>query len=131
MERLSQPSLSRALLLSAGVGLVWIVLAWRSPTLTYHFAPLIGGVVGPLSLRTQGRAEASLAQRAAGAVLGLMLAVTLLLEVAGRQEGPNFLEVGPAWPEAVLFAAIGVVIGARTASREQPGLLGGLVDNTV
>ncbi len=128
---LKAPTLLRSLLFSGGVGLVWIFLAFRNPALTYHFAPLIAGVIGPLSLRTQGRASEVLARKTGGIVLALLLAITLLLEVSGNQEGPNFLESGPAWPEAVLFAVIGVLIGARAASRENPGLLGGLVDNTV
>ena len=91
----------------------------------------MGAAVGPLSLRTQGRADGALTQKTGAIVLAMMLGVTLLLELAGRQEGPNFLEMGPAWPEAVLFAAIGVFVGTRAASRENPGLLGGLVDSTV
>ena len=123
--------MTRALFLSGVVAVAWIVLAWRSPNLTYHFAPLVGAAVGPLSLRTQGRADGALTQKTGAIVLAMMLGVTLLLELAGRQEGPNFLEMGPAWPEAVLFAAIGVFVGTRAASRENPGLLGGLVDSTV
>ena len=126
----AQPTKARALVLSGAVAAAWIVLAWRSPTLTYHFAPLIGGAVGPLSLRSHGRAEAQLTKMVAGIVLAMMLGVTLLLEVAGRQEGPNFLESGPAWPEAVLFSLVGVAVGANAAARERPGLLGGLVDST-
>lgn len=127
----SKPTMTRALFLSGVVAVAWIVLAWRSPNLTYHFAPLVGAAVGPLSLRTQGRADGALTQKTGAIVLAMMLGVTLLLELAGRQEGPNFLEMGPAWPEAVLFAAIGVFVGTRAASRENPGLLGGLVDSTV
>ena len=37
---LKQPSMARALLVSGGVGVIWLVLAWRNPSLTYHFAPL-------------------------------------------------------------------------------------------
>ena len=128
---LKLPSMARALLVSGGVGVIWLVLAWRNPSLTYHFAPLIGAAVGPLSLRTQGQADSSLANKTGGIVLAFMLGITLLLELAGRQEGPNFLEMGPAWPEAVLFSAIGVFVGVRAASRENPGLLGRLVDSTV
>jgi len=122
--------MARALLLSGVVALAWIVLAWRSPTLTYHFAPLIGGAVGPLSLRTLGRADAQIGRTVGALVLAMMLGVTLILEVAGRQEGPNFLEVGPAWPEAVLFAVLGTAVGVRAATRERPGMLGTLVDST-
>ena len=126
-----EPTTARALLFSGIVAIAWILLAWRSPTLTYHFAPLIGGAVGPLSLRTKGQATGSHGRKVAGLVLAMMLGVTLLLELTGLQEGPNFLESGPAWPEAVLFAIIGVAVGANAATRERPGLLGSLVDNTV
>ena len=84
-----------------------------------------------MCIRDRGQADSSLANKTGGIVLAFMLGITLLLELAGRQEGPNFLEMGPAWPEAVLFSAIGVFIGVRAASRENPGLLGRLVDSTV
>lgn len=126
-----KPTAARALLLSGTVGIVWLMLAWRSPTLTYHFAPLVGGAVGPLSLRTQGRANARLSRNVGLGVLAMLGSVTLVLELAGHQEGPNFLHMGPAWPEAVLFILIGVAIGVRSASRARPGILGSLVDTTV
>ena len=125
---LSKPTALRAVVFSGVVAVVWLALAWRNPTLTYHFAPLIGGVVGPLSLRSQGRADAALSRKVGGIVLAMLGGVTLVLELAGRQEGPNFLHAGPAWPEAVLFLIVGVAVGVRAASRERPGLLGSLIE---
>ena len=75
---LNQPSMARALLVSGGVGVIWLVLAWRNPSLTYHFAPLIGAAAGPLSLRTQGRADSSLANKTGGIVLAFMLGLSLI-----------------------------------------------------
>lgn len=122
--------MARALLFSGVVGGAWLILAWRNPTLTYHFAPLIGGVVGPLSLRRQGKVDSKLGLSTGAAVLALLLGITLLLEITDKQLGPNFVESGPAWPEAVLFSFIGVALGVRAATRESPGLLGWLVDST-
>ena len=123
-----QPSMARALLVSGGVGVIWLVLAWRNPSLTYHFAPLIGGAIWPLSLRSQGQASAQDGRIAAAGALAMMLVVTVILLIGNAMAGPNFLHQGPAWPEAVLFAVVGAAIGMRTATRERPGLLGGLVD---
>ena len=120
--------MARALLFSGVVAVVWVILAWRSPTLTYHFAPLIAAIVGPLSLRREGRADLKLGIATGTAVLGLLLGVTLLLEVTNKQLGPNFLESGPAWPESVLFSVIGVAVGVRATTRENPGILGRLFE---
>ncbi|MDW3179821.1 MAG: hypothetical protein R8J94_20690 [Acidimicrobiia bacterium] len=126
----SEPTHVRGAALTALVCLIWIGLAWRSPELNYHFAPLIASVLWPLSLRSQGRRATNETMVAAVGSAGFVFATTLALVLFDKLEGPNFLERGPAWPEALLFGVIGAAFGARSASRERPGLLGGLVDTT-
>ncbi len=128
-ESFNKATHRRGALLTTLVCGVWVFLSARNPTLHYHFAPLIGGLVWPLSLRTQGvRPLADAVRGGAGAAV-LTLAVTVGILVAGNMEGPNFLHEGPAWPEAVLFALVGALLGARAASRERPGFLGRIVES--
>ena len=125
-----EPSHLRGAALTALVCVVWIFLARRSPELHYHFAPLIAAALWPLSLRTQGRRSVQDAVVGGVGAVVLTWATTLLIQHAGYMDGPNFLERGPAWPEAVLFAVLGALVGARTASRARPGILGNIVDAT-
>ncbi len=126
-----KPTHLRGALLTGLVLVAWFFLARRRPELHYHFAPLIASALWPLSLRTQGRRSNRDAVVGGAGAIALTLAATLLIQVLGNLDGPNFLHRGPAWPEAVLFAIVGAAVAARAASRERPGLLGGLVDTTV
>ena len=119
----------RGALLSLAVALVWVFLASRNPTLHYHFAPLIGAAVWPISIRTIGQRPRNDAFLAGAGSAGVILAATLWLQLADNLRGPNFLHQGPAWPEAVLFVIVGAAFGARVASRKRPGLIGGIVEN--
>lgn len=111
---------------SAAVLIIWAVLAARRPTLTYHFAPLISGVAWPLATRYGGRAETATATTAAGLSFLVTAAVAVGLSVADQLRGPTFVsETGAVW-EAVLFGAVGALLGARAASREKAGLLGSI-----
>ena len=127
---MAPPRAARAVGIAAAVAVLWGILAWRNPNLTYHFAPLIGGLAGPASLRSQGRVDRTAAIRTSLVILAVLLGTTAFLVVTERMEGPNFLHSGPAWPEAVLFAAVGVAIGGRAAYRERPGLLGTLIEGS-
>ena len=124
------PTHKRGALITGLVCAVWIVLAQRNPTLHYHFAPLIAAVVWPLSLRSKGRREKADAFTGGAGSLALTLLVTLVIQLAGTMDGPNFLHAGPAWPEAVLFAVLGAALGSRAAGRDKPGILGRLVDSS-
>lgn len=82
--------------------LLWLVLAWRSPDVTYHLAPpLIAG------------AFAGLIGGARGAVLAFFgtAGVIGLLAVTGLLAGPSLLPVGGAAFEAAAFAAAGAALG--------------------
>lgn len=99
----------------------WIVLAARTPTSTFHFAPL---VVAGVWVVHDGYSEAGLTQhRAVNEALvgfGLAVAATLLLEAAGNLTGPVFWQEGPESPvvlEHLMFAAGGAVLGLGMAIR--------------
>ena len=123
-----QPTHVRGALLTGFVCVVWFFLALRRPELHYHFAPLIAAVLWPLSLRSKGQATSKDASTGALGGIALVLVATLIILLLGNLMGPNFLEQGPAWPEAVLFAVVAGFWGGRVASREKPGLLGSIVD---
>ena len=110
--------------------MLWFFLALRRPELHYHFAPLVAAALWPLSLRSKGQATASAARIGTVGGAGLVIVFTAIILALGNLMGPNFLERGPAWPEAVLFALIAALWGGRVASRENPGFLGSLVDNS-
>lgn len=118
MSRFAAPAVSIV------AGLVWAGLAWRTPTSTFHFAPLIVAVAWPVVARsTGGRAEARAAVLAAGGAVGFALAVGLLLLVADRLQGPTFWGDGGAIVEVVIAALLGGAYGLRVLTRERSGLL--------
>ncbi len=123
----SSPTQLRGALLTSLVCVVWAALAVRSPTLTYHFAPIIAGVLWPLSLRSAGRRtlqDSSIA--GAGAAL-LVVSTSVVLQLGSWLEGPTFWNEGPALTESILFGVLGAMFGTRAASRQRPGLLGIIV----
>ena len=125
---MKEPTHLRGALLTGAVCVVWFFLALRRPELHYHFAPLIAAALWPLSLRSKGRATAHDSRLGAIGGAALVIVATAIILLVGNLEGPNFIERGPAWPEAVLFAVIAGAWGGRVASRVKPGLLGSLVD---
>jgi hypothetical protein len=124
---LSSPTQFRGALLTSLVCVIWAALAIRSPTLTYHFAPIIAGVLWPLSLRTAGRRTAHDAWSGGAGAAVLVVVSAAVLHFGGWLEGPTFWNEGPSISEAVLFGLAGAMLGARSASRQRPGLLGSIV----
>jgi len=99
----------------------WVVLAVRTPTSTFHFAPM---VVAGLWVIYDGYSVAGLTQhRAVNEALvgfGVAAAATLLLEAMGNLTGPVFWHEGPDSPvvlEHLMFAAGGAVLGLGMAMR--------------
>ena len=98
---------------------LWAWLAARTPTSTYHFAPL---VVAGVWVAVNGMTDAGLTPRATVrvATAGFVVAavVTLLLEAAGNLDGPVFWDKGddaPVMIEHLVFAALGALAGAGIA----------------
>lgn len=128
---IKKPSHLRGAVITLVICVVWVVLARRSPELHYHFVPLLAAAAWPLSLRSQGQRSVRDAVEGATGAVAITLVTTLVIQLAGYMNGPNFLHEGPAWPEAALFAFLGAIIGVRTTSRTRPGMLGSLIDTTV
>lgn len=105
------------------VSLIWVVLAWRTPTSTFHFAPIIAGAVGPYAAKsTAGSLPRGRGLQVAAASLAAVTSAIVLLAVADRLQGPTFWSEDGAWIEAAIFALIGAVIGLGylLAGGEQP-----------
>ncbi len=86
---------------------IWVALAWRSPSSTHHFAPLVvamawGFLAEPTSRRDSVRA----------AVGGVAVAwsTVVVLGLAGRLDGPTLWGSRPSWPELAAFGALGALI---------------------
>jgi len=112
---------STGLAWAVAAAVVWIVLAVRTPTSTFHFAPM---VVAGLWVIYDGYSVAGLTQhRAVNEALvgfGVAVAATLLLEAMGDLTGPVFWHEGPDSPvvlEHLMFAAGGAVLGLGMAMR--------------
>lgn len=114
---------------SVAVAGVWVVLALRSPTVTYHLVPGLAAAVWPLVARIRsGPASVTTAARAAAGGLGVALVATAVLAAAGALDGPTLVG-GSGAVEAVLVAVAGSLWGARTMSRPRPGLVVRLLDS--
>ena len=109
-------------LLAALAGaVVWALLAARTPTNTYHFAPM---VVAGIWAGLDGSIGAGLTQRriVTSAFGGLAVAVTtaVILELKGDLAGPVFWDSSddaPVLVEHVVFAVVGALLGAAVALR--------------
>ena len=119
MARLTAPAASLA------AALLWVALAWRTPSSTYHFAPLIVAAAWPWVARSSGSTDET--QRrwlpvVGGAAIALAAGAVLLL--ANRLDGPTL------WSEArqpnqvvieiVGATAFGALIGfvSQTTARD-------------
>lgn len=118
MSRFAAPGVSTA------AALVWAVLAWRTPTSTFHFAPLIVAAAWPVVARSYGeRHDRPQAGMVAASAAGLAMVTGLVLLAAGRLEGPTFWSDGGAIVEVALAAVLGGAYGFRVLTRERRGLL--------
>lgn len=101
-----------AMIASVVVSALWGFLAWRTPTSTYHFAPLIAAAVGPYVAKAKdgplSRHPSVVITLVSGAVA---LATIAVLALADRLRGPTFWSEGGAATEAVLFTVLGSLIG--------------------
>lgn len=106
----------------AGAAL-WLILAWRSPGSTHHFAPLvIAGVWGYL-VRNSGLVQPRPVDRVVMLVGGLAAAIVPLLVLAGadRLQGPPLIAAVPVPVELPLMAVLGAAVGSRPWLLRSPG----------
>lgn len=88
---------------------VWTVLAFRSPTSTYHFAPLVVGAAWPAVARViRGVLSAGEATRASIGGLVSVALVTFDLSILNALQGPGFFGLSPE-AEAMVIGTIGTV----------------------
>lgn len=111
----------RTIIVGAGASLlaavVWGALAWRSPTLTYHFAPVVVALAGPLVARSAPGALGSGRARLLAAATGSIAIITaLLLWAADRMRGPTFWSDDRAVVEALVFALAAAGLAALLVS---------------
>ncbi|MBT8203385.1 MAG: hypothetical protein HKN74_11285 [Acidimicrobiia bacterium] len=112
-ERGAAHSPGKALYLSVGLAVLWVVLAFANPDTTFHLgAPLVAAAVA-LSHRTTGSGPLSPPAAAGAAVSGLTnaLIATGILALNDKLEGGTLLPFGDATVETLLFAVGGAVVG--------------------
>ncbi len=106
-ERSGIPTWVGPALATAVAAAVWFVLAWRTPTSTHHFAPLVvaagWGFLSELDTPSATR-------RAAGAGVAVALLTLLGLGLNDRLLGPTLWEARPSWPELLGFSLLGGLI---------------------
>ncbi len=109
---------------SGVVAAVWVVLAWLNPDSTYHLAPVLAAGIFPVAQRLRhGRlAPAHAAGAGAGGYLNVLV-VTALLTWLDKLQGPSLLPFGNAAVEALVFGAVGAVVGAALAYAPRPAAL--------
>ena len=103
------PPLVTSILLSAGLGLLWILLAASNPDTTYHLAPLLVAGSGPIPMRRPGPRRLGFNVSAIGTAISL--AITVLLAAMDKLNGPSLLPFGGAVEEALIFAVVGGLFG--------------------
>lgn len=124
-EASSEPNPSALRRISGLIALVvvlglWAVLAWRTPTSTFHFAPIIAAGSLPVVQRMNTtRLPLGLAARQSALGVGSTLLVGVALHISNRLEGPTFWTEGGAIYEVLGFAAVGGVFGLWYASRAE------------
>ena len=106
---------------SGVISAIWVFLAFLEPETHYFMAPLLAAMAFPVTMRVKnGKQPLS---GALGAGLGGMIPVLLvtgLLSVVGQLKGPPLFSWGGPASEALLFAALGGVLGALVALTPTP-----------
>ncbi|MDH3682613.1 MAG: hypothetical protein OEV40_21980 [Acidimicrobiia bacterium] len=95
---------------------LWVALAWRAPTSTHHFAPLV--VALAWGFLADPRTPRDSATAAVGGVAVALLAL-LVLAVGDRLQGPTLWGSTPSYPELIGAAVLGGVVTALRAHRRR------------
>lgn len=108
---------------AVGFTVLWVLLAARSPTTTYHLAPLLVAAAMPVARRWITGAPVRPRSAAALAAAGLALALATVAGLAwqGMLAGPDVTGGDGAAAETVLLAVSGAVLGWWVARRQGRG----------
>lgn len=111
---------------SLAVAGLWGLLALRSPSTTYHFAPIVVTVALPYAARAKAgdafTGRRALVIVAAGAAISL--GAVIALASTRHLTGPTLWDSGNATIEAIAFTAAGSVCGYWVAGRRPHGPFG-------
>ncbi|MGH3437991.1 MAG: hypothetical protein ACRDRN_16190 [Sciscionella sp.] len=116
--RLSQGAWWGGALASLVLAAVWLLLALKDPSTTYHLAPLLVAVAWPLTRRWRTR-SALPARSALGAATGgaaVALGTTALLASQHALTGPTLSGSGDALIETLIAIVVGAAIGGAPAA---------------
>lgn len=93
----------------------WILLAWRTPTSTHHFAPFIVAMLWGFIGRSTGDGglDRPTTVRAFLGGVAIALGALVVLAVTDRLRGPGLYGSLPVIPELVVHGLIGATVGAR------------------
>ncbi len=114
MRQWREPAaLRRSALYAAALGILWAILAWTRPEVTFHLAPvLVAGTLPAVygwGADQPAPLEAVLVLAAVGEAGTILLAGGLW--AAGKLAGPSLLPMGGAILESVLAASVGALGG--------------------
>jgi glutaredoxin len=101
------------LMATLGCALLWVLLALRTPTTTYHLAPLLMAAAAPVTRRWLTRTPVPSRRATTLAATGLVLTwvTTAVLAWRGMLVGPDITGGGRPVPESVLLAVVGAAVG--------------------
>jgi len=104
---------ARAVAWGGAFALLWVVLAFARPTLTFHLAPFLVTAAPPVLLALDDGAHATRTQIGAATAIGagLALLVTVVLAAAGRLDGAGFGPFPSALTEAIALTGAGALVG--------------------
>jgi hypothetical protein len=117
-------------LVSVTFSVLWLGLALRAPTTTYHLVPAVVAASWPLTARRL-RGQLSLPAAIRAGFGGLVVAAATTIELAGLDalRGPALVG-GSATAESALVAVAGAGWAVRATVGSRPGLVLGMLGAT-
>ncbi len=103
----------RAVSISLGLAVLWLVVAFFRSGTTFHLAPILVAAALPVAVAYDARDQTSTQGLVVASVVGLAIAfvATLILTLADMMTGPTLLPFGGAVTEAVVFSLVGAIGG--------------------
>ena len=108
----------RAVSISVGLALLWVVVAFIRSGATFHLAPILVAAAVPVAVSYDSRDNVSTLRLALASMIGLAISLvaTLILTAADMMAGPSLLPSGGAVTEAVVFSLVGALGGFVVAT---------------